>query len=88
MRSTSQRRRQKLAPPSGITVIGALTMLTGLGGLVVGVGAAAVWGIQQAWNGFVPAAFGGHALTFFEAASGVVLAIVGVMFLSVLRSTK
>ncbi|KKL46019.1 hypothetical protein LCGC14_2349820 [marine sediment metagenome] len=88
MRSTSQRRRQKPTAPSGITVTVGLIVLTVLGGLAVGVGAVAVWGIQQAWNGFVPAAFGGPALTFFEAASGVVLAIVGVMFLSVLRPTK
>ena len=88
MRSTSQRRRQKLAPPSGITVIGALIALGGLFVLAVGAGAVVVRGIQQAWNGFVPAAFGGPALTFYEAASGVVLAIVGVLFLSVLRPTK
>ena len=82
MRSTSRKKKRKKKSSLRARVMGVVVVLGGAGILVFGVGLSAIWLLQQVWNGFVPAAFGGSALTFGETACGFVLAIVVVLVLS------
>ncbi|KKM70485.1 hypothetical protein LCGC14_1440350 [marine sediment metagenome] len=79
MRSTSQKKKRKKKPSLRARVVGVVAAMVGLGALSFGLGV--IWLFQQMWNSFVPAAFGGGALTLTETACGIVLAIVVVLAL-------